>query len=72
MTHLDTNQMGNRMEVNAQCADPPPSKRSERQLYKSFERVKYPLLPTGIGERYSQTISNFCQAALLRRFELPL
>jgi hypothetical protein len=29
-------------------------------------------LPTGIGERYSQTISNLgCQAALLRRCELP-
>jgi hypothetical protein len=31
-----------------------------------------PLLPTGIGERYSQTISNLGQAALLRRCELPL
>ncbi len=31
-----------------------------------------PLLPTGIGERYSQTMSNLEQAALLRRFELPL
>ncbi len=26
-----------------------------------------PLLPTGIGERYSQTISNLGHAALLRR-----
>ncbi len=31
-----------------------------------------PLLPTGIGEQYSQTISNLGQAALLRRCELPL
>jgi hypothetical protein len=31
-----------------------------------------PLLPTGIGERYSQTISNLGQAALLRRCELFL
>ncbi len=31
-----------------------------------------PLLPIGISERYSQTISNLCQAALLRRCELPL
>ncbi len=31
-----------------------------------------PLLPNGIGERYSQTISNLGQAALLRRCELPL
>jgi hypothetical protein len=31
-----------------------------------------PLLPTGIGERYSQTISNWGHAALLRRCVLPL
>jgi hypothetical protein len=30
------------------------------------------LLPTGIGERYSQTKPNLGQAALLRRCELPL
>jgi hypothetical protein len=32
---------------------------------------KIPLLPTGIGERYSQTISQLGHAAL-RRCELPL
>ncbi len=31
-----------------------------------------PLLPTGIGERFSQAISNLGHAALLRRCELPL
>ncbi len=31
-----------------------------------------PLLPTGIGERYCQTISNLGHAALLRRCELHL
>jgi hypothetical protein len=31
-----------------------------------------PLLPTGIGERFSQTIENLGHAALLRRCELPL
>jgi hypothetical protein len=31
-----------------------------------------PLLPTGIGERYSQTISNLGHASLLSRCELPL
>ncbi len=31
-----------------------------------------PLLPTGIGKQYSQTISNLGHAALLRRCELPL
>ncbi len=30
-----------------------------------------PLLPTGIGEIFSQTISNLGHAALLRRCELP-
>jgi hypothetical protein len=30
-----------------------------------------PLLPTGIGDRYSQTISNLGNAALLRRCEVP-
>jgi hypothetical protein len=30
-----------------------------------------PLLPTGIGERYCQTISNLGHAALLRRSETP-
>jgi hypothetical protein len=31
-----------------------------------------PLLPTGIGERFSQTISNLGHAALLSRCKLPL
>jgi hypothetical protein len=31
-----------------------------------------PLFPTGIAERYCQTISNLGHAALLRRCELPL
>jgi hypothetical protein len=31
-----------------------------------------PLLPTGIGERCSQTISNLGHAALLRQCELTL
>ncbi len=30
-----------------------------------------PILPTGIGVRYSQTLSNFGHAAILRRFETP-
>ena len=30
-----------------------------------------PLLPTGIGERFSRTISNLGHGALLRRCELP-
>ncbi len=42
---------------------PPPPKRNEEST---------PLHPTGIGERYSQTISNLGHAALLRQDELPL
>jgi hypothetical protein len=34
--------------------------------------AKYPLLPTGVGEQYSQTISIICLAAPLCRCELPL
>jgi hypothetical protein len=36
------------------------------------EEITTSLLPTGIGERFSQTISNLGHAALLRRCELPL
>jgi hypothetical protein len=39
-----------------------------RNAKKSFERVKYPLPSLGYA---SQTISNLCQASLLRRCELP-
>ncbi len=31
-----------------------------------------PVLPTGIGERFNQTMSNLGHAAVLRRRELPL
>jgi hypothetical protein len=63
--------------LSSQSADPPPPghpplpPRPRRQV-EIIERVKWPhLLPTGIGERYSQTILDLCQAALLRRCELP-
>ncbi len=36
------------------------------------EIIPLPLLPTGIGERYCQTISDLGHAALLRRCELFL
>jgi hypothetical protein len=45
------------------------AKTGKHQLYEEIT----PLLPTGIGERFSQTISNLGHAALLRRCcELPL
>jgi hypothetical protein len=53
-----------------QGADPfPPS-----LLYARANRnnLNEEILPTGIGERYSQTISNLGHAALLGRSELPL
>jgi hypothetical protein len=53
---------------------PPPSKlRSEGKAgRKHLKKEITPLLPTEIGERFSQTISNLGHAALLRRSELPL
>ncbi len=36
-----------------------------------LKREIVPVFPTGIGERYSQTISKLGHAALLRRCELP-
>ncbi len=50
---------------------PPPStcsKAGRNHLNKEIT----PLLPTGIGEKCNQTISNLRRAALLRRCELPL
>ncbi len=50
---------------------PPPAvrvgKAGKNHLYEEIT----PLLPPGIGERYSQTTSNIGHAALLRRSELP-
>ena len=37
-----------------------------------FDERNTPPPPIGIGQRYSQTISNLCQAALSRRCELSL
>ncbi len=50
---------------NPQGADPPPP------LHVATAG-KNPPLPTGIGERYGQTISNLGHAALLRQCELSL
>ncbi len=50
----------------------PPPLSAAKAGKKSFERIKTTLLPTGIGERYSLSISNLCQAEFLCRCELPL
>jgi hypothetical protein len=56
-----------------QGADPPPLPQKRRKAVRNHMNWEIiPLLPTGIGERLSQTISNFEHAALLRRCELPL
>ncbi len=51
---------------------PPSSTRRERHKNHLNEENTLLLLPTGIGERYGQTISNSGHAALLHRCELPL
>jgi hypothetical protein len=59
--------------ITAQGADPPPFLRRVAKADKNHLNEEItPLLPTVIGELYSQTISNLGHAALLRRFELPL
>jgi hypothetical protein len=57
----------------AQGAGPTLTTRSEAKAGRNhLNEYNIPLFPTGIGERYRQTISNLCQGALLRRCELPL
>ncbi len=56
--------------VGAQGADPPPLHVETAGKNHLNEEIT-PLLPTGIGERYCQTISNLRHSALLRRCELP-
>ncbi len=57
----------------SQGADPHPlsSARGKAGRNHLNEEIT-PLLLTGIGERFSQTISNLGHAALLRRCELRL
>ncbi len=58
---------------DSQGADPPPLSLHVGAADKNdLNEEISPLLPTGIGERYCQTISNLGHAALLRRCELPL
>ncbi len=52
----------------AGCRHPPPySTRGKAGRNNLSEEKIIPLLPTGIGERFSQAISNLGHAALLRR-----
>jgi hypothetical protein len=47
---------------------PPPLRVGRNHLKEEIIH----LLPTGIAEIYTQTISNLGHAALLRRYKLPL
>jgi hypothetical protein len=51
---------------------PPPSSTREEAGINDLKEEITLHFPTGIGERFSQTISNLGYAALLRRCELPL
>jgi hypothetical protein len=51
--------------------NPPSSLRGKKGINHLNEEIT-PLLPTGIGERFSQTISNLGRTALFCRCELPL
>jgi hypothetical protein len=54
--------------IETQGADPlPPSSKVAKAGRNHLNEQIAPLLPTGIGERYSQIISNLGHAALLRR-----
>jgi hypothetical protein len=59
-------------EVRSQGADShPPSSTLGKAGRNHLNKEITPLHPTGIGERFSQTISNLGLAALLGRCELP-
>jgi hypothetical protein len=61
------------IQARPQGTDPnPPSSTRGKAGRNNLNEEITPLLPTEIGERYNQTISNLGQAAVLRRCELPL
>ncbi len=62
----DTSARDNRVPTHS----PPPLHVATEGKNHLKEEIT-PLLPTGIGERNCQTISNLGHAALLRRCELP-
>jgi hypothetical protein len=53
----------------APTPSPPPLRLAKTGKNHLNEEIT-PLLPTGIGERFSQPVSNLGNAALLRRCEL--
>jgi hypothetical protein len=60
-------------QVEHRVPTPPPLPlRVAKAGRNNFNEEITPILPTGIGDRYSQTISNLGHAAQLRRWELPL
>jgi hypothetical protein len=62
-----------RSMISPQGADPqPPFLYARKAGRNNLNAEITPLFPTGIGERFSQTMSYLGHAALLRRCELPL
>ncbi len=59
-------------ELCTECADSLPHYVLAKTGKNRLNEENTPLLPTGIGERFSQTLSNLGHAALLCRCELPL
>ncbi len=72
-THISVHKMKKVLCSLPQGADPPPLLSVAKAVKNHLNELNTPLLPTGLGELYGQTIQIFlCQAALLHRFELPL
>ncbi len=63
---------GGRLYLEYRVPNPTPSSTREKAGRNHLNEEITPLLPTGIGERFSQTITNLGHAALLLRCELPL
>ncbi len=62
---LFANLEGGQQLVRTGCRTPPPPLRVAKAGRNHLNEEITPLLPTGIGERYSQTISNLGHVALL-------
>ncbi len=62
---------GSKSGLNRNSGSPPPTSTRGKTGRNQLNEEITPLLPTGIGQRFIQNISNLGHAALLRRYELP-
>ncbi len=72
--HLEGTQTNKKNETSIRHwapTPPPPSPTQGKAGRSHLSEEVTPLLPTGLGERFSQTILNLGHAALLRRCEIP-